>query len=111
MLVISLQLRVESTLLFHVWTTLIASIYSSDLFGRLVSHLLWYGIDFKKHLSVDRYQKVFSSEYILRENGYCDDGAFDYCCALGVQHTSPKSGGKQVTLIVSYCDDGASRLL
>ena len=111
MLVISLQLRIESTLLFHVWTTLIASIYSSDLFGRLVSHLLWYGIDFKKHLSVDRYQKVFSSEYILRENGYCDDGAFDYCCALGVQHTSPKSRGELVTLFVSYCDDGASRLL
>ena len=39
------------------------------------------------------------------------DGAFDYCCALGVQHTSPKSGGELVTLIVSYCDDGASRLL
>ena len=42
---------------------------------------------------------------------FCDFCACDYCCAMGVIHTGPKSGCKLVTEFDSYSDDGVSAVI
>ena len=44
--------------------------------------------------------------FCIRAIGDCDYGVCGDCNAVGVIHTSPKSGGKKVTLFGSDCDVG-----